>query len=346
MKRSLWEHFCRRIERWNGYEFRQIQSLVVEPTNHCTLECPVCGALQSDTQRVKGYMDWDLFVQLAAEISMLRPSRVCLHAHGEPLLHPRLVDMVRELASRKLQCEIITNGDLLTCELSLALREAGLTSLIISHPGICAANYDACRGCPLSPEKEEKLIESLRFWEGAAAKVGIQSMVIPALVSDRGEFLSFAKKWLNVPGVQEVSFHGYLPWPRHFREDMLRFLAAVPRRCELGMLSLTVLWDGTVTACSYDTSAELKLGRFPELSLSQMYNGLTLRRMRRDWFRKITHWPAICRACLIPRCKVPLVAITLEKMRKHLGDVHSEQEYLRSILIPFDHALFSQRVYY
>ena len=346
MSRSLWEHFCRRIQRWSGWELRRIRRLVIEPTNHCTRECPVCGAVQSRTPRARGYMDWDVFTRLLAQAAVLRPSRLCLQAHGESLLHPRLVEMVQACTAKRLHCEIITNGDLLTPDLSRALREAGLGSLILSHPGVTAANYEACRGCPSPPERDEQLMESLRLWEGATAKVGVQSLIIPSLIPDRMDILNFAKRWLDVPGVRDVSFHGYLPWPRHFREDLIRFMAETSRRCELGMLSLAVLWDGTVTPCAYDTSAELALGHFPEASLRQLYKGQALRRLRRSWFRPPGRWPPLCQSCLIRRCRAPLVVIHREELQKHVGNADSEQEYIQSILIPFDHAPYMQRVHH
>lgn len=289
-------------------------------------------------------MDWGVFTRLVAEAAVLRPGRICLQAHGESLLHPRLVEMVRACASRRLHCEIITNGDLLTPELSRALREAGLASLILSHPGVTAANYEACRGCSSSPETDERLMESLRLWEGAAAKVGVQSLIIPSLIPDRMDILNFAKRWLAVPGVRDVAFHGYLPWPRHVHEDLIRFMAETSRRCEHGMLSLTVLWDGTVTPCAYDTSAELSLGRFPEASLHQLYKGQALRRIRRSWFRPPGCWPALCQTCLVRRCTAPLVVIHREELQKHVGSTDGEQEYIESILIPFDHAPYKRRV--
>jgi hypothetical protein len=143
---------------------------------------------------------------------------------------------------------------------------------------------------------------------------------------------SFIRRWLTIPGVHSVLFHGYMPWPGHCREDLLTALSARPRRCEIGMRSLVVLWDGTVTACSYDYAARLAIGRAPEQSLARLYNGAALRRMRRGWFRKPACWPPTCRSCLIPRCSALGIVNTAEELAKKLrhGPAHFERSARRS----------------
>ncbi|MFB0564753.1 MAG: radical SAM/SPASM domain-containing protein [Candidatus Aminicenantaceae bacterium] len=318
MSRTLKEHFHRRIIRISGFQLRRLRELVIEPTNYCTQKCPVCGAFQAFSQRSRGFIDWNLFLHIVKDAVKLKPERVSLYAHGEPLLHPLLVDMVVELTSSRLQSNIVTNGDLLIPRTSQALLEAGLQNLVISYPGVSELNYKICRGNSKPPALDERIIESLRFWDDAKGKAGIRCLIITNLLSNGTEETSaFLRKWLNVPGVNYVTLHGYLPWPQHFREDLLSFLSKIPQRCELGMDSLTVLWDGTVTPCSYDCSAELEIGDIQDKPLGKIYNSSTLRKIRKMWFRKPHQWPSICRSCLIPRCPAPYIIITREEFQRN-----------------------------
>ncbi len=298
-----------------GYHAEPPEWIVVEATNHCSRSCPVCGAAQARSQARRGYMDWEMFLALADEAARLRPNRVCLHAHGEPLLHPRVVDMIAELTARRLRSQIVTNGDRLDETLARRLREAGLTELIVSHPGASPGGYLICRGEVLSPADEERLTSALRVWEGSGRGVMVRCLVVPETVSDAGHGLGrFVERWLTVPGVQRVEFSTYQPWPRHVREDLLLAIFAKRRPCAHLRDGLNVLWDGTVTACPFDVSGELRLGHFPALRLGQAFNSPELRALRLSHRRGGEQLPGACRPCLVPRSASPIRTVLAEDL--------------------------------
>jgi len=98
----------------------------------CNLSCGYCNEFDRTSEPVP-------FDALAARLGKLRDLRtwtICLTG-GEPTLHPRLLDLVRE--TKRLgfpRREMITNGTLLTRELVEGLNEAGLTNLQISVDGV------------------------------------------------------------------------------------------------------------------------------------------------------------------------------------------------------------------
>ncbi|OGV46258.1 MAG: hypothetical protein A2X46_18440 [Lentisphaerae bacterium GWF2_57_35] len=315
MPRSFKEHCRRRLTRWTGLPFGPPRTLAIEPTNHCTRKCPVCGAHSGQAIRPRGFMDWNLFLALADQIQALKPARVSLYGHGEPLLHPRLPDMTRELAQRGLHTEIVTNGDLLDAELLARCSSAGLGSLIVSHPGITPANYKACRG-ELQNTVQEDRLRSLIQSAAPSCDIYIRSLVLPQLLNDGpAELASFVRGWLTLPGIRGVGLHGYQPWPRHGLEQHLGQLFTRARRCELGMETMTVLWNGTVTLCSYDSEGALAVGQAPGLSLLDAYRGAEARRRRKAWFGASSKWPELCRDCLLPRCAAVFIPLGREILR-------------------------------
>lgn len=304
------EYFSRTIASLSGHQWFQPRYLVIESTSHCQLNCDVCGATSAHCSRRRGMMRWELFEHLADQAAQLRPERVCLHAFGEPLLHPRIVDMVELLHRRGLAAELVTNGELLTPELARGLRQAGLCELGISHPNLSPRNYLACRGKPAPPDIDARIARAVAEWEGCDRRVSIRCLTIKKLLSKGApETAVFLDRWLATPGVSIVALHGYLPWPKHVCPELIDFLLARPRRCQVGMRSLSVLWDGVVTACSYDVDAEVALGQVPRDSLTGLYNGAALRRLRRLWMKRSPHLPALCRHCLVPRCPTAAVWI-------------------------------------
>jgi pyruvate-formate lyase-activating enzyme len=308
------EYIARGFACLNGYQLRRPTCLVFESTSRCQLDCEVCGATPAFCSRTRGLMEWDLFEHLVEQAVPLRPERVCLHAFGEPLLHPRIVEMVEALSRRGLAVELVTNGNLLTPELARGLRQAGLFELGISHPNVSPENYQLCRGTPAPPDLDARIAEAVAEWEGHNRLVSIRCLTIKKLLSKGAAELGvFLDRWLTTPGVSVVAFHGYLPWPKHVCPELLDFMLAKQRRCQVGMRSLSVLWDGVITPCSYDVDAEIALGRAPHDSLADLYNGGALRELRKRWMRRSRRLPGLCRRCLVPRCPAPAAWIGREQ---------------------------------
>jgi radical SAM protein with 4Fe4S-binding SPASM domain len=251
-------------------------------------------------------MSWDLFIQLADEAEKIHPSSVSLHAHGEPLLHPRIAEMVEELAKRGLDTEIVTNGDFLTPELSLKLLKAGLQRLVISHPTISPENWQACRNEPFSPRIDEKIKDAIKIWQGEKNKITLRCLVFPDKVPQKVKSTrEYIRKWIEIPGVREVEFWLYQPWPDHVLEEELLCIHSAPKVCSVGLQTLLVSWKGEVSPCSFDIHGELNLGTYPDASLQGLYNSKKLRQFRRQTMRCSSARPIVCKKCLITR--VPMV---------------------------------------
>ena len=69
---------------------------------------------------------------------------------GEPLLHPRFLDMVRAAKQRGLRAEVTTNALLLDDAVAAGLLEAGLDQLVVSIDGASAEAFGRVRGASLA----------------------------------------------------------------------------------------------------------------------------------------------------------------------------------------------------
>lgn len=137
----------------------------IEATRHCNLKCFFCihttrgvagGVL--DRQGVPiSHMDmklWDKVVNNIMEFPE-QPRKVIFCGLGEPLMNPRLGEMIRKLraAGCKSKIDIITNGVLLTPELSDELVEAGVTWFRISVNATTSKRYEEICGMPVDMDK-------------------------------------------------------------------------------------------------------------------------------------------------------------------------------------------------
>ena len=294
--------------RWlTGLQIGRPDLLILETTNHCNLQCPICGAGNEPHSMIKGYLPREQFEALVATAYELQPRTVCLHARGEPLLHPHLAELVGMLHKKGLHTHLATNGLLLTPSIAQELQAAGLDQLVVSHPGLSAENYRACRGTDLLPTYEAALMDALKTWEGSGQEVRIRCLMLSNLLVDGPAAITrFLTRWLVHPAVSRIEFTGYQPWPHHVYEELLQGLHTKPRICTQTFDQLTMLWDGTLTPCTNDTRGELALGTWPDMSLVSAFNCRRVRQIRQAHM----HPPPrdlVCRHCLMPRSSSPVV---------------------------------------
>lgn len=142
----------------------------IEISSICNNACPYCPASVQGEHRDTGLMslpvykkalEWvEYFIKQGTQLDQLN-----LFGIGEPTLHPSLseiVRMAREVFSGKLHFN--TNGKLMTEELAMACRDAGITSIDITA-------HDA--------RATEKTIRILRRIEGLIWSWNIDYAVYP-----------------------------------------------------------------------------------------------------------------------------------------------------------------------
>lgn len=95
-------------------------------TRRCNLSCGYC----SEFDNVSKPVDYALLSERVDALHRLRVVNIALLG-GEPLLHPRIADVVA-YANRRAQVSITTNGFLLTDGIIRSLNDAGLANMQVS----------------------------------------------------------------------------------------------------------------------------------------------------------------------------------------------------------------------
>ncbi len=128
-----------------------LAKLYVEPTARCNLACRTC--VRNVWDETLGDMSDATF---AAVLDGLRafspPPTVFFGGFGEPLAHPRIVDMVAATKALGCSVELITNGVLLAEETARGLIAAGLDRLWVSLDGARPESYADVRLGAALPE--------------------------------------------------------------------------------------------------------------------------------------------------------------------------------------------------
>lgn len=175
-------------------------SMYIEPTRVCNFKCFYCmhstrgenGGILDKTGFRLEHMDMDLFRKVVKEIMAFptRPKRVCFSGLGEPLANPNLPKMIKELrdAGFDQRIDVITNGSLLTHEMSRALIDAGLSRIQISIQGLNTETYrEICQ----VPVDMEQLMDNIQYFYEHKKDTVIFVKIIDAILKNEEEKQQF-----------------------------------------------------------------------------------------------------------------------------------------------------------
>ena len=116
----------------------------IEPTNICNLDCRTC--IRNVWDEPLGHISAATFASILSGLSAFSPTPlVFFGGFGEPLAHPKIVDMVAAAKQAGAAVEMITNGILLHESVARALIEVGLDRLWVSLDGATPASYTDVR---------------------------------------------------------------------------------------------------------------------------------------------------------------------------------------------------------
>ena len=140
------------------------RKVYLEPTNACNLACTTC--IRHAWDEPEGSMDWATFEAVVDGLTAARhrgpageaPPAVAFMGLGEPLLHPRFLDMVRHAKRRGLRAEVTSNALLVDDELAAGLLESGLDQFVVSIDGASAEAFGRVR----SGASLEQVVENVR----------------------------------------------------------------------------------------------------------------------------------------------------------------------------------------
>jgi MoaA/NifB/PqqE/SkfB family radical SAM enzyme len=178
-----------------------LSKLYIEPTNRCNINCRTC--IRNVWDEPQGMMGEEVFSKIITGLRQFSSVPILFFGGmGEPLFHPNIIEMVRQAKKIGGKVELITNGTLLTKELSLALINAGLDMLWVSIDGATQESYaDVHLGATLN-----KTLENLEQFTQARTEAGIYCECGPVPKSELGiSFVAMKRNITDLPAVIEIA---------------------------------------------------------------------------------------------------------------------------------------------
>ena len=162
----------------------------ISVTNTCNATCDFCNfAHDKGFVTDRRWLDADRFAEGLARLKDQANVRFATFMGGEPLLHPRIVEMVRTATGMGVQPTLVTNGWLLPPKVE-ALADAGVTTLFISIDAAEPQAHEKNRGlkgvCKRIAEANKAL--------AARGVTTIASCAMTKLITDYAALARFVKE--------------------------------------------------------------------------------------------------------------------------------------------------------
>lgn len=276
------------------------------PIYACNFTCKYCHFSIERSQRCfvtdRVSMDLGLYQKCINEIQTFPEKVKTLRfvGMGEPLLHPKIVEMVRYAKEKNVanRIEILSNGSLLTSALSDALVDAGLDRLVISLQGISAEEYWKMSSVHLD---FKAFVDGIRYFFEHRRQTHVYLKIVDIALKDEEERQRYFGIFGNicdtigiehaVPIFSDVQYNKELA--THARETQFGTEVIPSRICPQPFYILQINPDGKVVGCHSVAYPEI-LGDCNLDSVVNIWNGENYNRFR---YRMLHGMDTVCDVC-------------------------------------------------
>ncbi len=269
-----------------------------ESTNACNATCVMCP--RDEMERTIGIMPMDLFYKVADECAEWGVEEMRLHNFGEPLVDKQIYEKIAYAKKVGIQTTTIySNAALLDEDKSRRLIEAGLDQLYVSFDGATQKTFETIR---LPLDFTQVANNTRRFYE-IRQSLGLSSpklfLSFTHIQQDASEVQKFLRDWQ--PYADNVFVIDAHDWAGQ-AEVALHEPNAGPRwPCVYLWRSMTVLYSGDVTLCCMDIKGAETLGNVKEQSLSQIWHGAMMQKIREAHRQHRYGEVSLCSTCSLNR---------------------------------------------
>ena len=265
----------------------------VELTNLCNARCTICAT--PAMKRPRKFMAPGLFRKIATECGERGAKKLLPFLHGESLLVPGILDFFRE--ARELAPEthvnLTTNGSKLNGEIAESiLREGLVDSLIVSIDG---GDKETFEGIRLGLNYDEVRGNVLRFLH-RRRKLGLDkphvSIAMVTVDENKHTRQKFRDAWEEA---DDVRYSVYFNWGGRLDNG-----GRTPHKvnfCERLYHYITILADGRVALCCFDSEAEYVLGDVSSQSIHEIWHSPEFNEKRRLLYERDFKGLPICGGC-------------------------------------------------
>jgi radical SAM protein with 4Fe4S-binding SPASM domain len=282
-------------------------TLELETNNFCNLRCRMCVFAAKDVHpdkrqgAAKSYMAWDIFQAMIDEGVEHGLPALTYGFMSEPLLHPRIVEMV-DYATRRgvLDQRLGTNGMLLTPEVSQGLIDARLARLEVSVDAVTPDTYARIRHGGSFQRLMENIHAFLELRQRAGSVLPLLRVSFLRLNVNQPEFddfMAYWRKYADYFSVQEP-----VDYELELEDSDLEFTSSSEKpeyHCDKAFQRLFIRHDGSVLACGHIHAwKDFLLGKVGEDKLHDLWHSPLMKELRVIHRDGEYHQNPICHYCV------------------------------------------------
>jgi radical SAM protein with 4Fe4S-binding SPASM domain len=300
--------FDKRTELFQVLPLETPFTLFYTPTTVCNFRCGYCyNSLNKKVfPETEKQMPFFVFKKSIDDISVFKEKikNISLVGFGEPLLNPHIVDMVAYAKKKNIseRVEIITNGSLLTYEMSKRLIDAGLDRLQISLQGLDATTYkNICNTFIVF----EKLIDNIKYFFEKKQNCILRVKILNIACYGKENERKFHDIFDSISDYTDIEYYAqYYPSKdmNYYQKNNSMTITGGNLEdvmiCPYPFYSLCVWPSGNISPCCY-YDPPLILGNLLKKSLKEIWNGTE----RKEFLHaQLLHRKqlVVCQNCLQP----------------------------------------------
>ncbi len=269
----------------------------IESTNFCNMRCIMCPQSEENTM-VKGIMDFDFYKAIVTEAAQNGLISLKLNIRGEPLMNPRLVDMVAHAKRRGIK-EVMfnTNGLLLTPEKTRALIHAGIDYIIISIDGATKETYEAIRKGGDFETLKNNINSLIKYRKQMRLSKPLIRLQYVKMKDNEDEVAAYFDMWKNK--VDVMTANDYSCRVKGDTRSVRNTKSTGRATCPHPFQRLSISWDGDVMMCCGDWNMLGILGNCKEDSLFDIWHSPEMEKRRKLLREKKLDMIPACKDCFV-----------------------------------------------
>ncbi len=265
----------------------------------CNARCPQCPYTQTNIRadyKDALYMPEELFKKIADECGQYQ-AYIRLSGGGEPLLHPKALDLVEYAKEKRAKIGLITNGSLIDGKKAGRLLACGTDMIEFSVDAADKETYSQLRkGLSFG-----KLVENVRYIVQKRDQLNSPSRIIASIINQKaveGKLDSVVSFWGEI--VDDVQVRKYLTWGylNDHSADSRPYLPPEQRiPCPWLFERLNIDSRGDVTLCGEDIAFKEKFANVYKQPIKEIWRGPVFEKARRLHLRCQGDQIPLCRNC-------------------------------------------------
>ncbi len=270
--------------------------LQIEPTNMCNADCLCCPVPRSS--RVKVHMDFSLFTRIIDEASRIGVNSIFLFLHGEPMIHPRIIDMLRYIKKSGLSFHMSTNGINFNEKASRGVLSAGVDNGDHISFSIQGASHDV-HDRILGRKCHEKVLNNIHLFLKLRKELKVNGPIIETVYyimpENQHETLKYLQMWKGV--VDHVRLSGEISQSFAQFEQEPETPIIRTTTCTNLWQKMTIRCTGEVVLCCNDVDGEIILGNMNDQSIGEIWNSHKLLAIKKIHKKKEFERIPLCYSC-------------------------------------------------